>query len=65
MSRIDVSRMENMGVTQSYSTEGQSAMSIAQGIKQGLVAIAYAITDHAEATRQLAEATRNPEWMKP
>ncbi|MDB5280831.1 MAG: hypothetical protein JWR61_5786 [Ferruginibacter sp.] len=65
MSRVDIQRIEYQSTPPQYSVETQAAKVLAENLKQGLIAIAYAITDLADAQRQVAEATRNPEWMKP
>lgn len=50
---------KDQGVAGSYASGSQKeALIQGEQIKLGLIAIAYAIGEHAEATR-------NPEWMKP
>lgn len=58
MSKNDVKRLEHEHLPRGVTTDEKASYTQALALKQGLIAVAYAISD-------LAEATRNPEWMKP
>lgn len=54
--RNDIQRIENQPLPSRFEN-GTSKLDEAVAIKHGLIAIAYAIQD-------VADATRNPDWMK-